>query len=211
MCFFAGVSVNKIDVERFTGARWGGGVFPNFEFLNAKAYPEIPLLAMDHPKEIRPYHWIFAPNWITTMQQVRDQRIWFANVILEEADLKKTYKPILETQRSIVVFSHFFEWRHEKKTKIKYKITLDSDEPMLMPGFCNVSMIDRREYRSAAIATMAAQHVMVHVHNTKLRQPVVVGMDEATQWLDTRQPFSHARNMVIEKNRSREFIATECG
>jgi putative SOS response-associated peptidase YedK len=55
-------------------------------------------------------------------------KIYLANARVEEVETKKTYAPLMDTQRCVAVFSHFFEWRHEKPEspaalkKIKHRV-----------------------------------------------------------------------------------------
>lgn len=207
MCYYSGIKKETVDrISEDMNLETDGYEFPFYDQISAMASPIFPVLTMEDPGKLLPLHWLFTPPWFKTMDQLKTRKIWAANVRLEEAEQKKLYAPRLETYRCAAVFSHFWEWRHEGNKKIKYRIALPGEEPLLLPGLYSKTKLNGGIWRSFGVCTMDARNVMRYIHNSALRQPVVIGPQAARFWLDPEVPFSEARQAVLEQEKSREFV-----
>ncbi len=176
---------------------------PARDEVNAMARPLVPVRSMEGNWQAM--HWLLVPPWVTDSDRIRTLKIWLANARIEELEKKKLFRPLITDRRCIVRFSWFFEWRHENGRKIKFRVGLPDDEPLLLPGLWQRGEVDGRVYDSCTVCTMEARGVMRYVHNSTLRQPVVVGEPGAAAWLDRDTTLDKARDAVIADERSSMF------
>ena len=207
MCYYSGIQKGTVEqVTEIMGLETGVYEFPFYEQISAMASPIFPVMTMENTEKLQPLHWLFTPPWFKTMDQLKTRKIWAADVRLEEAEQKKLYSPRIETGRCVAVFSHFWEWRHEGKKRIKYRLNLPEEQPMLLPGLYSKTTLDGGIWYSFGVCTMEARNVMRYIHNHALRQPVIVDPEASRFWLDKDVSFSEAREAVLEQEKSREFV-----
>ncbi len=199
MCYNAGVERLKPLTSLFPPSV----AIPSRDEVNAMARPMVPVRSMDG--EWQAMHWLLIPPWVADSNQFRTLKIWLANARIEELEHKKLYRPLVGDRRCIVRFSWFFEWRHENGRKLKYRMFLPDDTPLLLPGLCQRTEVDGQSYDSFTVCTMEARGVMRYVHNSTLRQPVVVSEAGAAAWLDRNASLDDARAAVVAAEQSAEF------
>lgn len=178
------------------------------------ARPVVPVLTMESPRSFTPMRWLMVPPWIDQSERLRDLKIWTANARIEDLERKKLYGNLTGTNRCLVLFAGFFEWRHEDNGgKTKYYLSLPDDYPMFLPGVYRVGEIDGEPYTSCSVCTMEARNVMRYIHNSAQRQPVVVDYGGNSEyptpgdlWLDSAVSLEDARRAVIGGERSAEFV-----
>jgi putative SOS response-associated peptidase YedK len=182
--------------------------FPHFVFQNAAARPEVPVVTMDDPGRFGLARWLLVPPWIESAEKLKTLKIWTANARIEELQNKPLYRPLIESNRCIVVFTGFYEWRHEPDgSKTRYLLKLPEDKPLVLPGLYRRGMIDDEPYWSCTVCTMEAKGIMRYIHNSTLRQPVVTGRPGLEAWLDGSVSFYTARQTVLENELSGDFVA----
>ncbi len=182
--------------------------FPHFVFQSAAARPEVPVVTMDEPGRFSVARWLLVPPWVETNEKLKTLKIWTANARIEELEKKPLYRPLIDTRRCVVVFTGFYEWRHEPDgSKTRYLLKLPEDKPLALPGLCRTGTIDGEPYPSCTVCTMEAKGIMRYIHNSTLRQPVVTGKRGIEAWLDGSVSFDTARNAVIENELSGQFVA----
>lgn len=210
MCYSAGVYQGKKElIEEYTGASWfTDQPFPWYDQVSAKAYPVVPMMKEGRADQLVPARWLLVPDYAKTLTDVQGLKIWLANARIEELEQKPTYKPLLATQRCAVVFTHFFEWRHQGKEKIKYQVFLKDQTPLILPGLWKEQMIEGKPWTSCTICTMEARGIMEYIHNTALRMPVITNLKGLEPWLDSAVPFDEARNQVINHEQSANLSCT---
>lgn len=154
--------------------------------------------------DITQSEWGFIPSWMKSEDALfhmrrggmnpdtgrYDRPITTLNAIGEEILEKPMYKNAARERRCLVLSSGFFEWRHiyplgkkglPLKTAIKYPyyITLPEKEYFFMAGIWN----DALGRNSSAILTTAANELMAHVHNAKMRMPTILTEELAYEWM----------------------------
>lgn len=90
----------------------------------------------------------------------------------------------------MVLVDGFYEWQwldSKGRNKQKYLITLPDDSAFALAGIWSEWMnpLTREVIKSYSIVTTQAMGVMREVHNTKLRQPVILPVKERWQdWMN---------------------------
>lgn len=211
MCYYSGIDKNTIEIlmDEFPPLPGEELLFQPHEMVNAMARTPFPALTMDSPEHLQSLNWILLPPWFKKKEDLKTQKIWSANIRIEEAEQKRTYKSLLETSRCIVFFSHFFEWEHRGKEKIKHKVSLAEGRIMILPGLYSTVNLEGERYCSFALCTMEARGIMRTIHNTKLRQPVVINEQGAAHWLNPDLNFPAARKKVLACELSGNFMSSE--
>lgn len=169
--------------------------------------PEVPVCTMEYPRVFQRMHWLMAPPSADSAARLASLKIWLANARIEELETKRLYRPLVEHHRCVARFLWFWEWRHEGKARIRYRISLPHGEPLLIPGLWHTTMVDGQQYNSFTICTMEARGIMRYIHNRGLRQPVVVDTRGAARWLEPRVPLAEVREDMYLLERSRQFLA----
>lgn len=183
-----------------------GPQFPPLLQANAMQRPLCPVRTMESPEEWQPMRWLLVPPGTSGSTQIGRLRIWLANARIEELENKPLYRPLVNTNRCVVRFSWFYEWRHEADGgKQRFCISLREERPMLLPGLYRVATIEGAPCPTFTVCTMEAQGIMRHIHNSRLRQPVVVDEEGAAVWLDSTLSLDAARAEVLSRECSREF------
>ncbi len=209
MCYTAQLETNGIfpyGLETF--ATWDKvQPFPHFLQQSAAARPVVPVVTSARRDSFQTMRWLMVPPWVTTSDKFPSLKIWTANARIEELRAKPLYAPLVEANRCVVLFTGFYEWRHEENgNKTKYRILLADNEPMLLPGLYRTGIIDDEPYTSCTVCTMEARGVMRYVHNSTLRQPVVLQVKDADLWLDAAVSFETARKRTLEAEASERFV-----
>lgn len=181
--------------------------FPHFLRQSAAARPVVPVLTMDRPQVFQPMRWLMVPPWISTSEELKGIKIWTANARIEDLERKKMYAPLTADRRCVVAFTGFYEWRHEGDgTKTRYCVTLPGKEPLLLPGLYRTGTIDGKPYTSCTVCTMEARGIMRYIHNSTLRQPVVLEPGKHSVWLDRNRSLGEAREGALELEASKRFV-----
>lgn len=216
MCYHSGLDKKTLNIitAEWPASPWPGaesfpedGLFREMEQVSAMTRPVFPALTMAAPEELRPLQWMLIPPWFRSPEELKAQKIWSANIRIEEAETKNLFKPHLEGHRGLVFFSHFFEWRHEGKKKIKYRIALDDGDPLVLPCLYNPRLLEGQAQPSFAVFTMEARGIMRYIHNAKLRQPVALSHEAAEIWMNPDCSFLRAREAVLDGELSASFSA----
>jgi putative SOS response-associated peptidase YedK len=89
------------------------------------------------------------------------------------------------TKRCLVLAECFYEWRTEGKKKIPYQIFVKDQEVFAMGGlFSEWKNIKTGETKNTfTIITVPANDMMAYIHNTKLRMPLIIPLNQELEWL----------------------------
>jgi putative SOS response-associated peptidase YedK len=90
-------------------------------------------------------------------------------------------------------------------SKTRYLLTRPGGEPMFLPGLYARTTVDGAPYASCTVCTMEARGIMRYVHNSTLRQPVVVPAAGIGAWLDDDLSVDEARSAVLQAEVSASF------
>lgn len=209
MCYTAQLDTGGLFPFSFESiARWESvESFPNFLRRSAAARPTVPVVASEDRTRFQPMRWLLVPPWITTGEEAKTLKIWTANARIEELERKRLYRTLTAKNRCVVLITGFYEWRHEEDgTKTRYLLKLPDGEPMLLPGLYVRGTIDGAPSETCTVCTMEARGIMRYIHNSNLRQPVVLDRTGIEAWLDPTCSFEDARRDVLHRERSDSFV-----
>lgn len=146
----------------------------------------------------------FLPEWSKDYKDFRKNFNARSETILEKPTWRKAFQ---KNQRCLIISSAFFE--ENKKTKQRYRFSLNKEEPVLYAGTYN-NWIDKTDgvvIPTFAIITCEANETVAPYHN---RMPVILKKEGQEKWLDKKlnhemiydllQPISSDEMIAIETN-----------
>lgn len=179
MCYYFSQTKDKTSVQqKFKAKLKTPELFTTSEQFNAFDYPKTPVIADSSREVIEMAEWgLIPPNAAETWN-----RNFTLNARIETLNEKPAFRESA-ANRCLVITDGFYEWQHNGKQKIKFKIGF-GDELFALAGI--YSLIGNQIYY--AIVTTAAQGIMKEIHNTQFRMPYALKTDEAfNNWLNAKE------------------------
>ncbi|HMQ76510.1 MAG TPA: SOS response-associated peptidase [Flavobacteriales bacterium] len=149
---------------------------------SAFARPLWPVVASKAPDRISVQRWGLLPRYIRSEEEAQAflKRTPTFNAISEEVDAKRSYTHAVESgQRCLVPVTGFFEWRHEGKVKVPYRIGLKGGDVFCLGGLWE----EHDGADTYTVLTTRANPLMAFIHNSKQRMPVIVPEAQWDAWL----------------------------
>lgn len=175
---------------------------PNFEFYPSSFAPVIHNDVYDHENVLQSMQWGIQPEW--SPKPIFNTRV-------ERLFSTPFWSGAAKTHRCIVPASFFNEWKSEKGTKIKYKISPASGESFCFAGI--YGMIPNSESKTYwfSILTQEGNSLMKEIHNSggnQGRQPVHLTEDSWDRWLN---PKENQETKILEmiETYPNEFLKVE--
>ena len=135
--------------------------------------------------------WGWAPFW------AKGKRPDPINARVETVATGKFFKQLWPNGRAIVPANGWYEWVKDPadpKKKQPYYIRLKGEAPMFFAGLAQVHEdLEPHEGDGFVIITDASDEGMVDIHD---RRPVVLGPEEAREWLEPDLPAERAEELA---------------
>jgi putative SOS response-associated peptidase YedK len=198
MCNFYGYKVDKETFIQLKKIERQFGTDAALDLLRSgfeyKDWPVITATADKQDWEQRMMHWEFIPWWIKTMDDViaaRKSGIPWLNATCEKLLESKMFRDAALKRRCLIPATHFFEWRHFKPEGSKkdiaypYLITMADESLFYMAGIWQpwTDKDSGETMDTFAIVTTQANALMEQVHNKKKRQPTILPVELAEEWI----------------------------
>ncbi len=109
------------------------------------------------------------------------------NARIETASVKPSFRDALKTKRCLVLADGFFEWQTEGSLKTPHYIYKEDNDPFAFAGLWS-EWVNRQTVgiqKTFSILTQDANPFMAEIHNTKMRQPVILSPVTQGVWLST--------------------------
>ena len=103
----------------------------------------------------------------------------------------------------MVIADGFYEWRHEGNNKIKHHIYSNSKELFAFAGIWDswTNKVTGEMINSFSIITQKASGIMEYIHNSKLRQPIILdklNRDSWNQLNNYKEILNNSGNVSLE-------------
>lgn len=158
---------------------------PNFNVAPTHLHP---VITSDHPEKINLFKWGLIPRW-SKNEKAGYKMI---NARIESVTEKNSFKKPIESQRCIVPFDGFYEWKREGKEKIPYYITTTNTDIFSVAGMWEKWRSSTGEdIYSFTILTQGPNELMENIHD---RMPAILLPDQESTWLD----MSLSASQVLE-------------
>lgn len=164
------------------------------DLFNGFTFPETPVIAHDNRAEIDFFQWGLIPFWS------KDDKIkqYTLNAKIETLHEKPSFRNVMNN-RCLIIADGFYEWQWldpKGKQKQKYLISLPNDEAFAFAGIWSEwkNPVTGELLKTYSIVTTEATGVMREIHNSKLRQPVILSESELrNDWLNGTKVKEFAR------------------
>ena len=207
MCGRSSLTKNQKEIEkRFNATFYSDDLerynpLPNFNVAPTHMHPVITNL---DPEHIQPYKWGLIPHWS------KDEKMGFKmiNARVETVTEKNSFKKAVESQRCIVPFDGFYEWKREGKNKTPYYITTTNTDIFSVAGLWEKwNSPQGEEVYSFTILTQGPNELMKGIHD---RMPAILLPEQEQLWLDTTLSSKEVLQ-IIEPYPSEFMHAIEVG
>jgi putative SOS response-associated peptidase YedK len=160
-------------------------------YENAFDFKTSPVLTVERPKELLMYRWGLIPWWTKSVDDGLRLRTQTLNCISEEMYEKSSFRDSAKgNKRCLIPCTGFFEWRWDNvdkpKNKTPYFIHSKYQEIFSIGGLYS-SWRDKKsneELLTYTVLTTKANPLMSTIHNSKLRQPVLIKKEFERDWLN---------------------------
>jgi putative SOS response-associated peptidase YedK len=182
MCFYFGLPDSAtVVMKRFQKPFKQPELFVASDKYNGFAHPMTPIITSDAQEHITFGSWGLLPQW---SQDVAFRKNTL-NARIETIESLPSFRDYTNN-RCLIPASCFFEWRHEGKTKVPFRIMSIENDIFTFAGlYSDWQHPDTKEVlRTYTIITTAANDTMQYIHNTKQRMPVILHQADEQNWLD---------------------------
>lgn len=149
---------------------------------SAFARPAWPVVTSRDPQHINVLRWGLLPRFVRTEEEAKEflKKAPTFNAISEEVATKRTFKHAFESgQRCLIPVTSFYEWRHEGRKKIPYRIGVKGGDVFCLGGLWE----QHQGADTYTVLTTRANPLMAHIHNSKQRMPVIIPEARWDAWL----------------------------
>ena len=194
MCVFLTLRLNKAQIKKQYDSR---GVDDNYfgpvYVQSAFSHSLWPVITQEQPDYISTYNWGLIPHWIKDEPSAYKIRSSTVNAMMETIEEKPSFRKGIRYQRCVIPADGFFEYREVNKIKYPYFVQLKEGKPFLIAGiYDNWNNINTGEvYTGFSLVTTEANNLMARVHNRKKRMPVILNVDQASDWLEHRSELAY--------------------
>ena len=157
---------------------------------SSEVFPGTPIFAINNqhiPEDI----------WWTTRDLTWDGKMADAiNAKAENLLKAKMFKEAFLTDRVLIPATGLYEWQTQPdKSKTKYEIWFD--EPIFaFAGIARDCQIKGETKRCGVIVTTNPNDIFAEIHNTKMRQAVVIRSADYDKWLDPKTPYEDLKTLL---------------
>ena len=144
---------------------------------------EVLRVGEDGEPQLVPMRWWLTPFWAKELST----KYSMFNAKSETAHKSAAFKAPYAKRRCVVPVTGFYEWCRQNNQKLPYFITAHAADGMLLAGLWDAWFNKEadEELLSFTILTTGANAGLAFVHD---RQPVMLSVEEAKQWLDMSIP-----------------------
>ncbi|MDD4961267.1 MAG: SOS response-associated peptidase [Candidatus Marinimicrobia bacterium] len=189
MCFYLSMSKDAQTLKNRFKAEFPRehDFVPAGEF-NGFAHPELPVISQDHPERLSLFRWGLVPAWVNDPDRAKVFRSRTLNARSETAFNLPSYRMPIRQQRCLIPADAFYEWEHQGKNKIKYRIRCKE------PVFCFAGVWDlwtdpvtHQIWQGFSILTTPANPLIARIHNSRQRMPLILPKKKEEEWLDSER------------------------
>ncbi len=186
MCFNISLARPGEDVsDRFDAVFDREIVFDPIYHSSAFDIPRHPVICMDEPGRLKWLSWGLIPRWIGNDTEAKNIRFRTLNARSETIFEKPSFKQAIMENRCLIPVTGFFEFREVNGRKYPYHIRPFDGRILSLAGiFEDWRNGSGKDIRTFSIVTVKANPLMSRIHNTKMRMPVILKIEEESIWMN---------------------------
>ena len=213
MCFYNSFAARVISLAaRYNRNIKLGQILQDFDatdhyIVNGFSFPDYPVITA--APDIEMQKWGLIPFWTKDETQAEEIRRMTLNARSDTIFSKPSFREPVLRRRCLIPSTGYFEWRHEGKQKIPYRIFLKDEPVFSMGGIYDVWHNHETDtfITSFSIITTDTNPLIDYVHNQNHRMPLILAQNEEEKWLDPH--LSHAEIQQIMTPFPEETMAIE--
>lgn len=185
MCFHNALTQKPKEVAKYYGVESPDDLYQPMPHGVGFEHPQWPVVSMNEPHRLSLKHWGLIPSWVKQAEQARTASNQNLNARSETVFEKPSFRDGIQHHRCLVPSSGFFEWREMNKVKYPYFIYPSKDSLFTMAGIAShwVNPATGEVLETFSILTTPANSVMSMIHNVKLRMPLLLSNEAASEWM----------------------------
>jgi putative SOS response-associated peptidase YedK len=186
MCFHNAMSADAQKLEtRFQARLENPSVFKPVYHQSAFSNPMWPVVTHADPSLIRMFSWGLIPAHTASFQEARKIRAYTYNARIETLTRRPSFRNPIRSQRCLIPSTGFFEWQHVGKQRIPWFISVQDQEIFSMAGIWDqwIHSENGELFNTFSIITVPALGIMIDIHNTKQRMPLIINKKDEDLWL----------------------------
>ncbi len=198
MCFYSKLSKKAVELEkRFKASMGNPELFTGSEIINGFSFPLNPVITNEDPNSIKLFNWGLIPNW-SRDKEIRKNTL---NARVETIQEKASFKNCVQN-RCLILADGFYEWQWQDelgKKKQKYLIHLPNNEAFAFAGIYS-KWVDKQTgelVNTYSMVTTEAKGLMLEIHNSKKRMPIILSPSNEQDWLNERN-MSEFLNPILD-------------
>ncbi len=199
MCFTINVNIVKEEMEkRFNATLLDPEEYRPSYYYSAFSFPKVPVIPSENQERIHQYRWGLIPSWSKDNEFASSIRTKTGNAKAETLLQKPSFRGSVQSKRCLVIARGFFEWQKRNNEKIPHYIYLKGERVFAFAGLYD-SWKDPESgntLNTFSIITTKANPLLVQIHNTKKRMPVILSKDVEAKWLDIKQPVHEILSLL---------------
>jgi len=137
-----------------------------------------PVITSDNKEHLQFYQWGFIPPW------AKDIKVGYKMINARKESIldKSFYRTALKTQRCIVPFDGFYEWKKTQNGKQPYRIVTTNTEIFSVAGlWSSWDSTEGNTIYSFTLITQEPNRLVKNIHN---RMPAILLPEQEELWLD---------------------------
>lgn len=161
-------------------------------------YPLLPVISSKNPYQISLFNWGLIPFWCKSQVQTQSIKNNTLNAKCETIFEKPSFKYLIKTKRCLVIVDGFFEWQHTNTSKIPYFIQLKNNAMFALGAVYDewINPDTQNINHTFSIITTPANQLITTIHNTKQRMPLIIDIENYSDWLDEKLPEPTIINLM---------------
>jgi putative SOS response-associated peptidase YedK len=173
-----------------------------------KAYQHPDCLIVTHNVELQTAKWGLIPFWVREVEKVESIRNMTANAKAETAFELPSFREAIKKRRCLIPSTGYFEYHHEGKEAIPYRIFLQDTEIFSLAGMYEEwRHPDTKEtIRTFSVLTVPANELCANIHNggrNPGRMPAILPPEKEKTWLLQDLTKEEVNRLLIPYDSSR--------
>ena len=171
-----------------------------FQFFHVSGFshPSVLAVTSDQPRLLHPLRWGLIPSWVRTPEEASRISLQTLNARNDGVFSKPSFRSAIRQRRCLIPVNGFFESREINGKKFPYFIHPPDDNVFWLGGIWEnyVDPSTGEVLQTCSIITTEANDFMAHIHNVKLRMPLVLPEAALALWLDTSLPAEDIQSLM---------------
>ncbi|MDR1340417.1 MAG: SOS response-associated peptidase [Prevotellaceae bacterium] len=173
-----------------------------------KAYLHPACLIVTHSAELQTAKWGLIPFWVRDVEKVESIRNMTANAKAETAFELSSFREAIKKRRCLIPSTGYFEYHHEGKEAIPYRIFLRDTEIFSLAGMYEEwrHPETKETIRTFSVLTVPANELCALIHNggrNPGRMPAILPPENEKTWLRQDLTKEEVSSLLIPYDSSR--------